>query len=42
VATPEFLREWWVGVVILYFVASDFFHVVRLMAYLELWRMYEG
>jgi hypothetical protein len=42
VATPEFLREWWVGVVILYFVASDFFHVVRLMAYLELWRVYEG
>jgi hypothetical protein len=42
VTTPEFLREWWVGVAIFYFVASDFFHVARLMAYLELWRVYEG
>jgi len=25
-----------------YLVASDFFHVVRLVAYLELWRAYEG
>jgi hypothetical protein len=39
--TPEFLRDWWVGVAVLYLVGSDFFHVVRLMAYLELWRAYE-
>jgi hypothetical protein len=39
--TPEFLRDWWVGVAVLYLVGSDFFHVVRLMAYLELWRVYE-
>jgi hypothetical protein len=42
VTTPEFLRNWWIGVAIFYFVASDFFHVARLMAYLELWRVYEG
>nr|WP_218624049.1 hypothetical protein [Granulicella sp. dw_53] len=39
--TPEFLRGWWIGVTILYLVGSDFFHVARLMAYLELWRAYE-
>lgn len=39
--TPEFLRGWWVGVAVLYLVGSDFFHVARLMAYLELWRVYE-
>jgi hypothetical protein len=42
VTTPDFLRNWWIGVTIFYFVASDFFHVARLMAYLELWRVYEG
>ncbi len=42
VTTPEFLRNWWIGVTILYFLGSDFFHVARLMAYLELWRVYEG
>jgi hypothetical protein len=26
---------------VLYLVASDFFHVVRLVAYLDLWRAYE-
>ena len=40
--TPEFLMWWWVGVTVLYLVASDFFHVARLVAYLELWRAYEG
>ena len=40
--TPEFLAWWWVGVTVLYLVGSDFFHVARLMAYLELWRAYEG
>jgi hypothetical protein len=29
-------------VTVLYLVASDFFHVARLVAYLELWRAYEG
>ena len=42
VTTPEFLFWWWVGVTILYFLGSDFFHVVRQMAYLHLWRAYEG
>lgn len=42
VATPNFLRWWWTGVALLFFVASDFFHVTRLVAYLELWRVYEG
>ena len=42
VATPEFMFWWWVGVSVIYFVASDFFHVARLVAYLELWRAYEN
>jgi hypothetical protein len=42
VATPNFLRWWWAGVALLFFVASDFFHVTRLVAYLELWRVYEA
>ena len=41
VATPEFLAWWWVGVRCCTLVASDFFHVARLVAYLELWRAYE-
>jgi hypothetical protein len=41
VATPEFMFWWWVGVSVIYCVASDFFHVARLVAYLELWRAYE-
>jgi hypothetical protein len=41
VTTPEFLRGWWIGVTLLYLVESDFFHVARLMAYLELWRVYQ-
>jgi hypothetical protein len=32
---------WYVGVTVLYFVASDFFHVVRLVSYLELWKVYD-
>jgi hypothetical protein len=42
VTTPEFLFWWWVGVTILYFLGSDFFHVARQVAYLQLWRAYEG
>jgi hypothetical protein len=41
VTTPEFLMWWWVGVTVLYFVGSDFFHVARQVAYLQLWRAYE-
>jgi hypothetical protein len=42
VTTPEFLLSWWVGVTILYFLGSDFFHVARQVAYLQLWRAYES
>jgi hypothetical protein len=42
VTTPEFLLWWWVGVTLLYFLGSDFFHVARQVAYLQLWRAYEG
>jgi hypothetical protein len=41
VTTPQFLAWWWVGVTVVYFVASDFFHVARQVAYLQLWRAYE-
>jgi hypothetical protein len=41
VTTPGFLMWWWAGVTVFYLVASDFFHVVRQVAYLELWRAYE-
>ena len=40
VITPDFLVEWTLGVAILYLLASDFFHVARLVAYLELWSVY--
>jgi hypothetical protein len=42
VTTPEFLLWWWVGVTVLYFLGSDFFHVARQVAYLQLWRAYES
>ncbi len=41
VTTPDFLLKWWIGVTVLYLVGSDFFHVARLVAYLQLWRAYE-
>lgn len=41
VTTPAFLTLWWIGVGVLYFVASDFFHVARLVGYLHLWRAFE-
>ena len=41
VATPQFLAWWWVGVTVLYLLGSDFFHVARQVAYLQLWRAYE-
>ena len=40
VTTPGFLAWWWAGVTLIYFVGSDFFHVVRLVAYLQLWRAF--
>ncbi len=42
VTTTTFLVWWWVGVTVFYLAGSDFFHVARLMGYLELWRAYEG
>jgi hypothetical protein len=42
VATPQFLTIWWIFVGLLYLVASDFFHVARLMGYLHLWRAFEA
>ena len=42
VATQGFLTCWWVGVILLYFVASDYFHVVRSAAYLALLRVYDS
>ena len=42
VTTPGFLATWWAGVAVLYVLWSDFFHVARLVAYLNLWRAYEG
>jgi hypothetical protein len=41
VESAGFLTWWYIGVAVLYFVASDFFHVVRLVAYLQLWRVFE-
>lgn len=41
VASQQFLTWWWVGVAVFYLVASDFFHVTRLVAYLRLWRAFE-
>jgi len=41
VATTAFLNVWWTIVALLYFVASDFFHVARAVAYLKLWGAYE-
>jgi hypothetical protein len=32
----------WVVVLIVYFIASDFFHVVRMKSYVEFWRMFRG
>ena len=42
VATAEFLAWWWAGVALVYVLWSDFFHVARLVGYLNLWRAYEG
>jgi hypothetical protein len=41
VETQEFLNWWWAGVALFYLVASDYFHVVRVAAYLRLAQAYE-
>jgi len=41
VTTPEFLAWWWAGVTLFYLLWSDFFHVARLVSYLNLWRAFE-
>jgi len=41
VETQTFLNYWWTGVMLLYCASSDYFHVVRLAAYLSLWRAYD-
>jgi hypothetical protein len=40
VETQTFLVAWWCGVVLVYLAALDYFHVVRTVAYVALWRMY--
>lgn len=40
VTTPGFLACWWAGVSVLYLLWSDFFHVARLLGYLNLYRTY--
>jgi len=42
VETTEFLAWWTAGVAVFYLVWSDFFHVARLVGYLELWRVGVG
>jgi hypothetical protein len=41
-ATQAFLFWWWAAVTVLYLAGSDFFHVARLVAYLDLWRAFEA
>jgi hypothetical protein len=41
IATPDFMARWYVAVTVIYLIASDFFHVVQLAAYLGLWRAYD-
>jgi hypothetical protein len=41
IATPQFMMWWYAGVALLYFIASDFFHVARLVSYLEMWKAYD-
>jgi hypothetical protein len=41
VESPAFLAWWWTGVGVLYLVASDYFHVVRMAAALALHRLYQ-
>ena len=40
VESQAFLAWWWIGVAVLYLVASDYFHVVRAAAYDALYRLH--
>ena len=42
ISTPSFMTWWYVGVTLFYLVASDLFHVVRLVFYLEMWKAYDN
>jgi hypothetical protein len=42
VESQTFLTCWWLGVGVLYLIASDYFHVVRAAAYERLYRAYDG
>lgn len=42
VATPQFMTWWYAGTAVLYLIASDFFNVVHLVAYLDLWNSFEA
>jgi hypothetical protein len=42
VATPGFMLRWYGLVTVIYLIGSDFFHVVQLVSYLELWKAYGG
>lgn len=42
VATQTFLTRWWLGVGLLYVLASDYFHVVRLGAYVRLYHVLQA
>jgi hypothetical protein len=37
---PDSLHQLYKGIVVLWLLASDYFHVVRLKSFVELWRMY--
>ncbi len=39
---PQAMRFVWGGATLFYLVASDFFHVVRLKSFVELWRVFRG
>jgi hypothetical protein len=41
VATQAFFTLWWAMAILLYFAASDYFHVVRVVAYVRLWQSYK-
>ena len=41
VATPGFMTWWYAAVTVFYLIASDLFHVVRLVSYLRMWRAYD-
>lgn len=42
VTTDTFLHFWWAGVAVVYLAASDYFHVVRAVSYLSLFRAIES